>query len=927
MSTIRFGQTLTIAKLSATLLLTGMLTSCGLTQTADSLVAEARKYHNQGNNKAAVIQLKNAVQKNADDADIRYFLGTVYLELNDLQSAEKETRKAMALGMPPDKAWPQLGRALLLQGKHQVVLDETALSQNVGPEILVLRGSAYAGRGKFKEAKESYNEALKAQTEFPDALVGLARIAVTEKDMKGAERLTEQAISHAPKHVEAQVLKADLLRLQGKAEMALAAYEEALRLNPHHSSARLMKVYLEIDARKFIEAKADLKALRNSLSNALLTLHAQATLDYTQGNYKAAQESLQQMLRAAPEHLPSMLLAGAVAHALGSNKQAEQHLVEYLQRDPQNLNARKLMISVLLKSQRVDDAQEMLGTVIKEVPHDVQALTLAGESQMQKKNYSKAADYFEQARKLAPEAAVIHTALGMSKLELGQRSSGAADLEKAAQLDPKSIQNAALLVATQIRLKEYDKAHATVNTFEKHTPNSPLVQQLRGNIYRAQNEISKARSSYQKAVTLDSTYFPAVSSLAQLDLQENKPDVAIKRFQAVLEKDPKHIAAMTALANIALARGQTKEGTHWLERARNENPDSLQPAMQLAAHYLRLGEKQKSLELAQKILASNPENTDVLNLLAQIQLATHDRVGALESYARIASLLPDSPIVFFRIAVVQLAMQNQEAAAASLRKALTLKPDYLDAQLAQASLEASKGNHDRAVALAREIQKQHKSSSAGHTLEGDLMIAQNKPELAVKAYEQALLVEKQPRIMIKIYEVLKRAGKTKEADDRIAAWLKDNPNDAQSRLHLGSAYVVAKQSKAAIAQFEDVLKLQPKNVVALNNLAYLYYEQKNGPALEYAERAHQLAPDNPAVLDTLGFILVDQGNTVRGLPLLQKAAGMAPGSMDIRYHLAFGFFKSGDKLNAKKELEQLLAANKPFPRLDDAKALLKQLQL
>jgi predicted Zn-dependent protease len=86
-----------------------------------------------------------------------------------------------------------------------------------------------------------------------------------------------------------------------------------------------------------------------------------------------------------------------------------------------------------------------------------------------------------------------------------------------------------------------------------------------------------------------------------------------------------------------------------------------------------------------------------------------------------------------------------------------------------------------------------------------------------------------------------------------------------------------------------------------------------------------LAPENPAILDTLGWILVDQGNTARGLPLLQKAVSLAPNSMDIRYHLVLGLVKSGDKAKAKQELEQLLAANKTFSNIDDAKALLKQL--
>ena len=66
---------------------------------------------------------------------------------------------------------------------------------------------------------------------------------------------------------------------------------------------------------------------------------------------------------------------------------------------------------------------------------------------------------------------------------------------------------------------------------------------------------------------LQPTYFPAVANLAQLDLQEKKPEAAKKRFEAILEKDKKNVQAMIALANLALSQGQDKEATDWLERS------------------------------------------------------------------------------------------------------------------------------------------------------------------------------------------------------------------------------------------------------------------------------------------------------------------------------------------------------------------------
>lgn len=79
-----------------------------------------------------------------------------------------------------------------------------------------------------------------------------------------------------------------------------------------------------------------------------------------------------------------------------------------------------------------------------------------------------------------------------------------------------------------------------------------------------------------------------------------------------------------------------------------------------------------------------------------------------------------------------------------------------------------------------------------------------------------------------------------------------------------------------------MLLADPKNAIALNNLALAYQQEKDPRALEFAEKAHGITPKSVEILDTLGWILVEQGNTARGLPVLQQAASLAPGLLDIR---------------------------------------------
>ncbi len=788
-----------------------------------------------------------------------------------------------------------------------------------------MRGIASLALGKATEAKDLFEQALKKNADFPDALIGLAKYSLSERNIDAAIGFSEQAVTRNPENADVWLFKGDFLRAQGKNDAALAAYDQVAKLKPNSSAAYTNKAFIEIDMGKFEAARADIDAARKVAPGSLIVFYTQALLDFNQGKHTAALESLQQILSKAPEHMPSVLLAGAVQFALGSMPQAEQHLKLYIDKDPGNLYARKLLASVLLKSRETQRAIAVLGPALKRGQQDPQLFALAGESYMQAKDFAKATEYFEKASSIMPDSAMLHTALSMSKLGQGDSARAVAELERATKLDPKSTQAGILLVMTHLRLKEFDKALVAVKALEKEHPDNPLVQNLKGGIYLGKKDTPHARASFEAALVLDPAYFPAVVNLAQLDLQEKKPEAAKKRFEAILEKDRKNVQAMTALSDLALKQGQNKEAMAWLERAHKENPDTLQPAVLLAAHYLRAEEKQKALALVKKLQGTHPNDPGVLDLLAQAQFANDDKAGALESYIKLAAMLPESALAQFRIASIHMAMQNLPGAADALKKALAIKPDYLDAQLMQAMLETRKENYEGALAISRRIQKQHEKSPAGYMAEGDLLMRQKNAALAAKAYERALAISKNPSLMVKLHASLSQAGRSKEADSRLLQWVRERPDDVSLRMYLAEVYLGDRQYKSAIEQYRVVLKQNPKYVPALNNLATAYQQEKDPQALEYAEKAYQLRPDSPMILDTLGWILVEQGNTTRGLPLLQKALSLAPAAAEIRYHFILGLVKSGDKARARKELEQLLAADQNFPQSNEAKILLKQL--
>ena len=189
----------------ATLLLSTLLilTAGGCSRSGDpqSLIAKAQEYRQQGNISASNIVLKNLLQKTPDHPEARYLLGVGYLDAGDVKSAEAELRRALKLGIKPEKALPPFGKALLAQGKFKEVLDETDPARVANTlssaELLTVRGLSQLALGRPAEAKQSFDQVLVLQPEYVDALLGQARLAGSEKKLDEAAHLIERAIASA----------------------------------------------------------------------------------------------------------------------------------------------------------------------------------------------------------------------------------------------------------------------------------------------------------------------------------------------------------------------------------------------------------------------------------------------------------------------------------------------------------------------------------------------------------------------------------------------------------------------------------------------------------------------------------------------------------------------------------------------------------
>jgi Flp pilus assembly protein TadD len=130
----------------------------------------------------------------------------------------------------------------------------------------------------------------------------------------------------------------------------------------------------------------------------------------------------------------------------------------------------------------------------------------------------------------------------------------------------------------------------------------------------------------------------------------------------------------------------------------------------------------------------------------------------------------------------------------------------------------------------------------------------------------------------------------------------------------------------ALDLYRTLLDQDPRNATALNNAAWLADELGERDALIFAQRAYELAPENPAIQDTLGWILVRQNRETDGVLLLEQAAELATEIPAIRYHLAYAYSAVGRRGEALAILEDVVQDGRPFDERREAEALVASLR-
>jgi putative PEP-CTERM system TPR-repeat lipoprotein len=346
----------------------------------------------------------------------------------------------------------------------------------------------------------------------------------------------------------------------------------------------------------------------------------------------------------------------------------------------------------------------------------------------------------------------------------------------------------------------------------------------------------------------------------------------------------------------------------------------------MIGYYLRQKDTKSAVTAAQEALQALPDRPEVLDAAGRAMQEGGDFNQATTIYTKLATLLPNMPQSYLRLAEVQLASKNREGAREALSRGLAAQPNSIPLLRANVVLDVEDKRYAEAQKGALAIQKQEPKQPIGYLLEGDINATQQRWPEAQAAYRNGLSkLPDSSELAQRLHTSMNATGQTAEAGKFADAWLKAHPKDLSFPVYLAGQAAKRKEYAQAAGYYRRVIEVQPNNAVILNDLAWVLGQMGDAKAISYAEQANRLAPNQPALMDTLGMLQVEHGQVAKGTELLRKAVELAPQDGDIRLNLARALIKGGDKKGARTELETLSKLGDKYARQPEVGELLKTL--
>jgi tetratricopeptide (TPR) repeat protein len=745
-------------------------------------------------------------------------------------------------------------------------------------------------------------------------------------------------------------------------------FKNALQLDPKLAEGQLWLGKTELrlnNPRGAFGALSQAVELNPNLFEAQLTL---GNLLLLAKKTDDAEAKAKLVLEKEPQNIEALMLTVGVALARQQPDKALEILAQIKKLDPGKMQVYLMQSVIEARNKKPEAAAAALEEGIKANPKATALYVARARLAEELKQPDQAEVFLKKAEEISPEEPGLQDALARLYIMKNEWDKAEKALRRRMALQPDKDEPAAALARFFAARGKFEDGVKVLKDFSDKHPDNVQAKFSLANFYLAHRKFGPGERLLQSIAAQDPTGpngLRAQGELAALKLGRGQTEEADKLVQDILKSNPKDMLALKLQGLIALTRkdglkavsnfriltqDQPQSAENWLLLARahqvaNEQelakeaakkaltlkPDYAEAQALLYGIYHQNKEYDSLIKIIKDYLRSDDKNLANWGYLGDAYVLKGDEKEARAAFQKMMALQPQNPAGYIKLALLSRKNKQADQAAQHLEAALKQNPNAHPALRLLIGLYLEGKQPAKALDAARTAVAQAPQNAEIHQILGEILLAQKQPEAATAALAQALTLNiNDPQalgLLVRAYgEMPDKPGALKQ----LAAKAADPQAPVFYALALAQLHERQREGDQAIAIYNQLLERQVAPIVVKNNLAYLLAEHR--PTPENLTRAKELLtpvlddnPEDPRLLDTMGWIVCKQNNFAQAKTYLEQAVAKAPEHPVLQYHLGYCLAKLGETAAARTALEKSLAAKGDSPIKDEARKLLDSL--
>lgn len=769
---------------------------------------------------------------------------------------------------------------LACQGKESKVSEHLA------------RAKAYQEEGKHSEAIIEFKNVLQADPNHADAHFGLSQSFLSTNKLRQAYWELRESVRLDPSNFDARLQFGQLSNMGGELDEALTQADAILAADSEEADAYRLRAMLlraqvlesKSQPGKALDAYEAAVELAPDVSTPTLLL---ANFHRRTGNDTLAEPLFRKLTEMDPGFVSYAALGGFLARDRDRDAEAEAAYLKALEIAPEERRelAYRTLGGFYYSRDRFDEAEAIMKQALEEQPDNLELLYTLARFYRVQGDEAKADAMIRAATEAHPDEVRPYLILSLYRSRVGDLDGALEAAEKALAVDPNS--NAA-------RLR---KAELLVDIGSRRKQKELLAEGL---------------SMVDVVLAKDASNPEAMFVKAKVDLAEGRTADSIAALRRALDLRPDWAQAHFLLGSALFLDGDRNGARSELARALEIDASFTEARMVLARVQASLGEQELAVEEGRRALKER-EDASMRILVAQ-SLARQGKLDeALEELAHVPEDQRDAETLY---AFGRLFAFKGDLAKARefFERANELRPYHEDILRSLLDLDRLQGRLAESQQRVDEAVDAKPEDSGLLRLQGTIALMTGDVRKAERLFRKSIDINPNDlRSYGSLATLLAATGRVDETIETYERALEKRPEQATLYLIVGSLYELRGDHESAMANYEQAIRRNPNLGPAKNNLAYLLAEDgKNlDRALDLAQEAKALLPDNPNAADTLGWVLYKKGIPSAAIGYLQEAeGGLPPNELNlgiVRHHLALAYEANGDAERARKTLERALA--------------------